>query len=31
MRFLADKNVSRFVIERLRADGADVTSISETR
>jgi predicted nuclease of predicted toxin-antitoxin system len=31
MHFLADENVSRFVIERLRADGFDVTSIGETR
>src|SRR3954453_16909310 len=30
MRFLADENVSRLVIERLRAGGFDVTSISET-
>jgi predicted nuclease of predicted toxin-antitoxin system len=31
MRFLADENVSRLVIERLRAGGFDVTSIGETR
>jgi|SRR6266850_4459140 predicted nuclease of predicted toxin-antitoxin system len=31
MRFLADENVSRLVIEQLRADGFDVTSIGETR
>ncbi len=31
MRFLADENVSRLVIERLRADGFEVASISETR
>jgi predicted nuclease of predicted toxin-antitoxin system len=31
MRFLADENVSRLVIERLRAAGHDVISISETR
>ncbi len=30
MRFLADENVSRLVIERLRADGHEVASISET-
>ncbi len=30
MRFLADENVSRLVIERLRADGLEVASISET-
>jgi predicted nuclease of predicted toxin-antitoxin system len=30
MRFLADENVSRLVIERLRADGLEVSSISET-
>jgi hypothetical protein len=30
MRFLADENVSRFVIERLRAAGFDVTSIGAT-
>jgi predicted nuclease of predicted toxin-antitoxin system len=29
MRFLADENVSRLVIERLRAGGFDVTSIGE--
>jgi predicted nuclease of predicted toxin-antitoxin system len=31
MRFLADENVSRFVIEKLRARGFEVTSIRETR
>jgi predicted nuclease of predicted toxin-antitoxin system len=31
MRFLADENVSRLVIERLRAGGFDVISVSETR
>jgi predicted nuclease of predicted toxin-antitoxin system len=31
MRFLADENVSRLVIERLRAGGLDVMSIGETR
>jgi len=31
MRFLADENVSRRVIERLRADGFDVTSIGDTK
>ncbi len=31
MRFLADENVSRLVIEQLRADGFDVTFIGETR
>jgi predicted nuclease of predicted toxin-antitoxin system len=31
MRFLADENVSRLVIERLRNRGLDVVSISETR
>lgn len=31
MRFLADENVSRMVIERLRASGFDVISIGETR
>jgi predicted nuclease of predicted toxin-antitoxin system len=31
MRFLADENVSRFVIERIRACGLDVMSIGETR
>jgi predicted nuclease of predicted toxin-antitoxin system len=31
MRFLADENVSRLVIERLRATGFDVISIAETR
>jgi predicted nuclease of predicted toxin-antitoxin system len=30
MRFFADENVSRLVIERLRADGFEVTSIGET-
>ncbi len=29
MRFLADENVSRLVIQRLRADGHEVSSISE--
>ena len=31
MRFLADENVSRRVIERLRAAGFEVICISETR
>lgn len=31
MRFLADENVSRLVIERLRSGGHDVISIAETR
>lgn len=31
MRFVADENVSRHVIERLRAGGHDVTSIGEAR
>jgi predicted nuclease of predicted toxin-antitoxin system len=31
MRFLADENVSRLVIERLRGAGFDVMSIAETR
>lgn len=31
MRFPADENVSRLVIERLRADGLDVTLVVETR
>jgi predicted nuclease of predicted toxin-antitoxin system len=31
MRFLVDENVSRLVIERLRANGFEVISISETR
>jgi predicted nuclease of predicted toxin-antitoxin system len=31
MRFLADENVSRLVIARLRAGGFDVTSIGEAR
>jgi predicted nuclease of predicted toxin-antitoxin system len=31
MRFLADENVSRLVIERLRAGGFDVISIGETK
>ncbi len=31
MRFLADENVSRLVIERLRNGGHDVVSIGETR
>ena len=30
MHFLADENVSRLVIERLRADGLEVASVSET-
>lgn len=30
-RFLADENVSRFVIESLRSAGFDVTSVSATR
>jgi predicted nuclease of predicted toxin-antitoxin system len=30
MRFLADENVSRFVVERLRAAGFDVTAIGST-
>lgn len=30
MRFLADENVSRLVIERLRSSGHDVVSIAET-
>ena len=30
MRFLADANVSRLVILRLRVDGHDVVSVSET-
>lgn len=30
MRFLADENVSRLVLDRLRADGHDVVSIAET-
>jgi len=30
MRFLADENVSRLVIERLRTEGHDVVSIAET-
>ena len=30
MRFLADENVSRLVVERLRADGVDVISVGET-
>jgi|SRR5215471_6814498 len=30
MRFLADENVSRLVIDRLRAGGLDVVSVSET-
>src|SRR6185369_5740121 len=29
MRFLADENVSRLVVERLRADGVDVISVGE--
>lgn len=31
MRFLADENVSRLVIDRLRNGGHDVISIAETR
>ena len=31
MRFLADENVSRLVIEQLRAGGFDVISIGDTR
>jgi predicted nuclease of predicted toxin-antitoxin system len=31
MRFLADENISRHVIERLRREGHDVVSIAETR
>jgi predicted nuclease of predicted toxin-antitoxin system len=31
IRFLADENVSRLVIERLRAAGFDVESVRETR
>ena len=31
MRFLADENVSRVVIERLRAEGHDVISVTETQ
>jgi predicted nuclease of predicted toxin-antitoxin system len=31
MRFLADENVSRLVIERLRASGFEVLSIREAR
>jgi predicted nuclease of predicted toxin-antitoxin system len=31
MRFLADENVSRHVIERLRNAGHDVTAVAETR
>jgi predicted nuclease of predicted toxin-antitoxin system len=30
MRFLADENVSRLVVERLRAAGFDVSSVRET-
>lgn len=30
MRFLADENVSRFVVERLKAAGFDVATISST-
>ena len=29
MRFIADENVSRLVIERLRSDGLDIISIGE--
>jgi predicted nuclease of predicted toxin-antitoxin system len=31
MRFLADENVSRLVVERLRAGGFEVISVGETR
>jgi len=31
MRFLADENVARLVIERLRAGGFEVISVTETR
>lgn len=31
MRFLADENVSRLVIERLRDQGHDVIAVAETR
>jgi predicted nuclease of predicted toxin-antitoxin system len=31
MRFLADENVSRLVIERLRAGGFEVISVGETQ
>jgi predicted nuclease of predicted toxin-antitoxin system len=31
MRFMADENVSRLVIERLRTSGFEVISISDTR
>ena len=31
MRFLADENVSRLVIARLRDEGHDVVSVAETR
>jgi predicted nuclease of predicted toxin-antitoxin system len=30
MRFLADENVSGFVVERLRSDGHDVVLVAET-
>ena len=30
MRFLADENISRLVVERLRATGFDVASVRET-
>ena len=30
MRFLADENVSRFVVERLRAAGFEVTALGMT-
>src|SRR5436853_3589695 len=31
MRFLADENIPRVVIERLRAEGHDVISVAETK
>ena len=31
MRFLADENVARLVVERLRAAGFDITTIGATR
>jgi predicted nuclease of predicted toxin-antitoxin system len=30
MRFLADENISRLVVERVRASGFDVTSVAAT-